>query len=395
MNDFSVNTTLFDSANDDALRFFGEHGYVAVAGVFAPEEMHAANAACDRMRVRFAREMGLSIEKYDERICQWRDLWMTEAEFRDLLDDTRIHGSAQFFMREPSVQLLHDHVIRKSYGTLNGTVPWHQDFPFWPVDTPNSLSCWVPFEDVGEHGGCLEVIDGSHTWGVSPPVDFIANPREFGERDDVVRVPVQAGSMVIVNSLTWHRTHPNEAPGTSRPAWITLWFPSHARYRPDLAGWHPVTEHVTVEAGQHLNTDKFPRFGEPREAPETVDSNIPLHNGPPASPHAMDEFDMFNATSRIAYHIHRIIGDREAGLPRKSLDEYLVDEDVKAAIVRRSIEQGIVDEGRREWLEGLFEQLVVNSSAFRMHRARNIYNDAYADWWFHVGSKWVGLWRQG
>ena len=148
MTDYSVNAMLFDSANSNALQFFGKHGYVVVSNVFAPEETRTANTAFDEMRHRFAEEMSLSIEKYDERICQWRDLWMTEPHFNDLLNDERLHGVAQAFMQEEGVQLLHDHVIRKPYDALNDTVPWHQDFPFWPVDTPNSLSCWVPFEDV-------------------------------------------------------------------------------------------------------------------------------------------------------------------------------------------------------------------------------------------------------
>ena len=87
---------------------------------------------------------------------------MTEIQFDRLMRDDRLIGFAQFFMEQPSIQLLHDHVIRKPFSALNGTIPWHQDYPFWPVDTPNSLSCWIPFEDVSESGGCLEVVDSSH-----------------------------------------------------------------------------------------------------------------------------------------------------------------------------------------------------------------------------------------
>ena len=394
MVNYSTNVVLFDSVNSSALKFFGEHGYVVVTNVFASVEMRNANTAFDKMRHRFAGEMRLSIEKYDERICQWRDLWMTEPYFSDLLNDERIHGTAQAIMSEDSVQLLHDHVIRKPYDALNDIVPWHQDFPFWPVDTPDSLSCWLPFEDVSEHGGCLEVTDGSHLWGISPPVDFIMDPKEFSYCDGIIRIPAQAGSIVILNSLTWHRTNPNGDAGTNRPAYITLWVPSHARYRPDLAGWHPVNEHVTVEPGQYLNTDKFPRFGEFNRVPRDTDSNTPLHEGPLIAPEDMNKFDMFNATSRIAYHIHRIIGDWEAGSSRKKLDEYLVDEKVRARIVRRSFEQGIIDAEKCEWMKNLFDRLLVNSSAFQMHRARNVYNDAYTEWWLYVGSKWVELWKE-
>ena len=45
-------------------------------------------------------------------------------------------------------------------------------------------------------------------------------------------------------------------------------------------------------------------------------------------------------------------------------------------------------------MKSLFARLLVNSSAFQMHRARNVYNDAYTEWWLHIGSKWVGLWEE-
>ena len=394
MSGYRINEVVFDSAHHSALQFYEKHGYVVVASVFTSVETRSANAALDEMRRTFAREMRLSVERYDERICQWRDIWMTVPLFNDLLNDERIHGAAQAFMQEDSVQLLHDHVIRKPYDALNGTVPWHQDFPFWPVDTPDSLSCWIPFEDVSEHGGCIEVIDGSHLWGIFPPVDFIMDAKEFGCRDDIVRIPAPAGSIVVLNSLTWHRTNPNKDAGTNRPAYIALWVPSRARYRPDLAEWHPVNEHVTVGPGRHLNTDKFPRFGEFNSTSRGIDLNTPLRAGPLVSSTETNQFDMFNATSRIAYHIQRIIGDWKAGIPRKSLDEYLVNEGVRARIVRRSVERGIVNKKKCEWMKNLFDRLLVNSSAFQMHRARNVYNDAYAEWWLHVGRKWVAFWEE-
>jgi hypothetical protein len=44
-------------------------------------------------------------------------------------------------------------------------------------------------------------------------------------------------------------------------------------------------------------------------------------------------------------------------------------------------------------LKSLFDSLSVNSEAFGKHRARNIYNDAYAEWWIGLGSKWVDFWE--
>ena len=41
--------------------------------------------------------------------------------------------------------------------------------------------------------------------------------KEFGYREDIIRIPAQAGSIVILHSLTWHRTNPNGDAGTLSP----------------------------------------------------------------------------------------------------------------------------------------------------------------------------------
>ena len=375
----------------EAFDFYQSHGFVVLSSLFNNEEMDEARDALDSMRGRFAEEMGLSLEVYDDRICQWRDLWMTEPPFDKILTDGRIIEAAQFFMQQPSVQLIHDHAIRKPFSALNSTIPWHQDYPFWPVDTPNSLSTWTPMEDVSETGGSLEIIDGSHKWGVSPPVDFIMDPMDFSGREDIIRVPVTKGSMVVLHSLTWHRSNPNQDQGTARPAHITLWVPGHARYRPDLSDWHPVNDHITVEAGEHLNTDKFPRFGEFDTKYVPIARDDELHSGPAKSEETMD---MFSASPRISSHIHRIIGDKDAGKPIRKLAEYAEDYDIREAVFLRSMERGFLVEEQREWLEGIFDRMLINSSAFIKHRARNVYNDAYAQWWFHVGVRWIEFWKK-
>ena len=176
MKSFLVNKKSFKSLDNDALSFFETNGFAVVEGVYSQTTLDRSTEELDRLRGRYAEELEMTIDDYDKRICQWRDLWMQNTHFNEFLRMNKMIETAKFFLRQHSIQLLHDHVIRKPITALNETVPWHQDFPFWPVDTPNSLSCWIPLEQVEENGGCLEVIVGSHLWGASPPVDFMLTP---------------------------------------------------------------------------------------------------------------------------------------------------------------------------------------------------------------------------
>lgn len=386
---YKVNEIDFEDFSEGASSFYEQHGFVVIRNAFGSEALDTSIAELDSLRAVFAQDMGLSLTEYDQRICQWRDLWMHSPRFDSLLRTESMIDSVQNFMGEDSIQLLHDHVIRKPFSALNETVPWHQDFPFWPVDTPNSLSCWVPMEDVNEHGGCLEVIAGSHFWGASPPVDFIMDPRDFSSRDDIVRIPVNRGSMVVLNSLTWHRSNPNENTGTNRPAYIALWVPSHARYRPDLAGWHPVNEHVSVQLGEHLNEDKFPIFGDRVRTLQASSAVTELHAGPGVENKYMS---MFEAAPKIANQISRIAGLDDSA--SSSLPVLIRDDKIRKAVFEASVKASILNPNQLQWFEELLESMLVNSEAFQKHRARNIYNDAYAQWWFSIGTKWADLWSE-
>jgi len=62
-------------------------------------------------------------------------------------------------------------------------------------------------------------------------------------------------------------------------------------------------------------------------------------------------------------------------------------------VFSESVKNGILEADSHPWLEELFQKMLVNTAAFVSHRARNVYNDAYAQWWFHIGVKWVELWK--
>ena len=98
--------------------------------VYSDKILDASTEELDRLRGKFAEELEISIDDYDERICQWRDLWMQNTHFDKFLRMNKMIEAAKFFLREDSIQLLHDHVIRKPISALNETVPWHQRFSF-------------------------------------------------------------------------------------------------------------------------------------------------------------------------------------------------------------------------------------------------------------------------
>lgn len=66
------------------------------------------------------------------------------------------------------IRLWHDQLLYKPprSGT-GGTIGWHQDKGYWRcLDNDGALTAWVALDDVDEENGCMEVVPGSHAWGL-------------------------------------------------------------------------------------------------------------------------------------------------------------------------------------------------------------------------------------
>lgn len=369
----------------EAQAFFDEHGYAVFTPRLGAVECAALSSALDDLLAGYAEDQGLSLGQYLGLISQWRDLWRCSEAFQRVLRDGRLALLAARLMGRRGARLLHDHVIAKPRDR-SSTVPWHQDYPYWPVDTSSGLSCWCPLEDVDDGGGCLEVVDGSHLRGECPPVDFIADDNsQLDRHPDLVRLPVRAGEVVVLHSLTWHRTGPNLS-GGQRRAYITLWLPPDARYAPAHAGWHPTNEHVSVAPGEVLNDDWFPCIGEADVGP--------VHAGAPAPRPGPDPrgLSMFSASQTIADQLRDIL--RRAGHPgpiRGGIGAVLASAAAREAVLAECVRAGIVQTPAVEELRAILLRLLQCSEAYRLHRARNVYNDAYVQWWRAAGARWAGL----
>lgn len=381
-----INAVSFPDMTGGAMDFYDEHGFVVLDNCLPDTNIRGLQSSFAQLVADYSAEMEMSLEEYLTKINQWRDLWEQSEQFQKVLCSKTMHGLARHFMRQSRVQLLHDHIISKPYQSreavgkgTNQTLPWHQDYPFWPVNTPQSLSLWIPFDDVSATGGCMEIVKGSHKWGASAPVDFIMDdPERFRDRDDLnfIRIPATKGQVVVLHSLTWHRSHPNQDADTKRRVYIILWVPASAEYTPDTTEWHPLNERIQVKPGERLNTDKFPVFGEGATGLERK-TEYAAGNQPKLS----QAMDMFHASAHIADQINELMGWNNSD----GLAKLLATPQRRTAIAKRCIELELVEDSKLDIMVELLDRLEVSSLAYAKHKARNVFNDAYTDWWRLIG----------
>jgi hypothetical protein len=126
------------------------------------------------------------------------------------------------------IRLWHDQLLFKpgqknAAGANTGKVGWHQDYYYWQCAAPcEMLTAWVAFDDVTMANGCMQVVPGSHKWGLLPGSDFFSQDTDsmkgkieaMGHEWKTAPVELKAGEVSFHHYLTIHGSGPNS---TDRP----------------------------------------------------------------------------------------------------------------------------------------------------------------------------------
>lgn len=124
--------------------------------------------------------------------------------------------------------------------------PWHQDFPYWPVDNPLGVIVWAPLDPTDAGNGGLVVASGSHQAGPGPAIDLHNGERQVGYNEDIpaplasTQLALMPGDLALFHPLTWHRSGVNSS-SHPRRAWSASWLHPSARWAPDRAPRHPLS----------------------------------------------------------------------------------------------------------------------------------------------------------
>lgn len=245
----------------DSVLSFSQNGFVVVRSVVELRRIKELRAAHDELVVRWAAECEVSVDEYERVVSQWTNLHEQHPSFHAQIHHPQVIAISQNLLGVKSLQLFHDHLISKP-PNRSSTIPWHQDYPYWPVDKPKALSCWLALDDVGSKTGGMQFMPGAHLEGEKAPVDFLHSPKDWGERiNEAEQTRLKAGDCLFHSCLSWHTSPPNQS---SRPrrAFISIMMSDECRWDPDHSDWHPMNDYVTVASGEQFNRDRFPVLGE-------------------------------------------------------------------------------------------------------------------------------------
>lgn len=96
-------------------------------------------------------------------------------------------------------------------------IPWHQDQALWDLWMHRALSGWVALSKTTDENGVLQIVPGSHKWGMTPHRQYPGKIHESIAIADYpaakpVKVYMEPGDCVFFGGKTWHFSEPNNSP---------------------------------------------------------------------------------------------------------------------------------------------------------------------------------------
>jgi ectoine hydroxylase-related dioxygenase (phytanoyl-CoA dioxygenase family) len=231
----SVAGTLPDLNSDypltrDSIERYRRDGHVLLRGVCSPEEVASYREVITDAAYRFNTQT-LPLEErgtYGKAFLQISNLWERDEAVRKYVLARRFARIAAQLMGVDGIRLYHDQALYKEAG--GGHTPWHQDQFYWPLDTDNTVTMWMPLVDVSVEMGALTFASGSHKTGFLGHMaisdeshstwDALIRERGYTVHNEAMR----AGDATFHSGWTLHSA-PGNSSDTAREVMTVIYFP--------------------------------------------------------------------------------------------------------------------------------------------------------------------------
>ncbi len=149
----------------DHIAHYRENGHVLLRGLLSPQELAAYRPVINTAADKYNTETRPLEERdtYGKAFLQIMNLWVQDEAVRRFTLARRFAKVAAELMGVKGVRIYHDQALFKELG--GGPTPWHQDQHYWPLDTNNTVTLWMPLVDLPSHIGSMTFGSGSHKLG--------------------------------------------------------------------------------------------------------------------------------------------------------------------------------------------------------------------------------------
>lgn len=199
------------------IKEFTEKGHTLVRDILSAEEMAAYRPVIADAAERYNTERRKMQDRdtYGKAFLQIMNLWRVDEGVKKFVLAKRLARIAADLMGVDNVRIYHDQALFKEPG--GGPTPWHQDQYYWPIDTNNTITMWMPLVDIDVDMGMLTFASGSYNKGSI--FDFEISDESETAFDDYVRdnkFPISRATTMKAGDATFHRGFTiHNAPGNN------------------------------------------------------------------------------------------------------------------------------------------------------------------------------------
>jgi len=145
--------------------FYARNGHIFLPAVLSPDELAAYRPAINSAADRFNTETRPIEERdtYGKAFLQIMNLWVQDPAVARFTLARRFAAIAAQLLGVEGVRIYHDQALFKEPG--GGPTPWHQDQQYWPLDTDQTITMWMPLVDIAPEVGSMTFANGSQKVG--------------------------------------------------------------------------------------------------------------------------------------------------------------------------------------------------------------------------------------
>ena len=184
---------------------FRENGHALVRGLLSPKEIAIYRPLIGEAVKKYRTERRRLSERdtYGKAFLQVMNLWRVDEGVRQFVLARRLARVAADLLGVSGVRIYHDQALFKE--PTGGPTPWHQDQYYWPLDTANTVTLWMPLVDITVEMGMLTFASGSHKHGVILD-QKISDESESNYRKYVKdhQFPITRAAGMQAGDASWH-----------------------------------------------------------------------------------------------------------------------------------------------------------------------------------------------
>jgi len=228
---------------------FREQGHTLIGNVLSADEIAAYRPVIVDAVNRYNAEKRQLQDRdtYGKAFLQIMNLWQNDSNARKFVFAKRMAKIAADLMGVENVRLYHDQALFKEPG--GGPTPWHQDQYYWPIDTNNTITMWMPLVDIDEDMGMLTFASGSFKEGAV--FNYEISDESESAFDNYVKehqFAISRPKVMNAGDATWHRgftihsANGNNS-GKMREVMTIIYIADGARVAPHKNSWQKNDHH--------------------------------------------------------------------------------------------------------------------------------------------------------